>query len=50
MDSHHPLPVCTESSSDVARKMRWALIVVPLAATMLLAMVGITWLWLDVLT
>jgi hypothetical protein len=50
MDSHHPSPVVCESSNDVARKMHWAPLAILLAAAMILAMVGLTWLWLDVLT
>jgi len=49
MDLHHPSPVDYDSSNDVARKVRRALLAVSLAAVMLLAMVGHVWLWLDVL-
>jgi len=49
MDSHHPSPVDPESSKDVACTMQWAALAVPLAATMILAMAGHIWLWLDVL-
>jgi len=50
MDTHHPSPVGTESSNDVARRVRWVSLAVPLAATMILAMAGHVWLWLDVFT
>jgi len=50
MDSHH-LPLAdAEPSGDAARKMFAALLRIPLGAATILAVLGLVWLWLDLLT
>jgi len=43
------MPVDPESSNDIAPKIDWAPLAVPLAVAMIFSIAGLICLWLDVL-
>ena len=49
MDSHHTLPADRGSSNEVTRTMLGALLTVPLAVALILGLLGLAWLWVDLL-